>query len=438
MAKTFFSLGDSEFKDAILQRIDRRSSVEIIISAVLYLNIITVLAIALAANGLTIRSTFFYLITAYCLIFFSITTEFFIKQRFLSATITSFLEASAIFSAIIINVFSIKQASPSILVISICMATVLTLPISTRSFGLLIFSKGSIILACIIYTLLYDNHPSKIVYIVFPLIILFFIIITITYWLYIRQIILLHQQFEAKHLKELLHERNLSLKEARDKLKHEHEIRDKMIRHIGHDLRQPINTLSYSIFNMKKGSLSDIQFEHMDIANRSIDTANYLIEDILQISTYQKNDIKADKENFSINELFSLLQREYQSIVQMHNITLSIVPCTLTVQSDIRLISRIMRNFLSNAIRHSQTKKIIIGVRRGNKIIRIQVIDQGIGFHSTTNSYNGLLHDSHIKDDNNFGLGLSIAKNLAKICNATIDINTKKNKGTTCTLNIPL
>ena len=440
MAKHFFSLADSDFKEAILQSLDQRSSIVIIISAVLYVNVVSVLAVALAANSLPVNSTAIYLAVAFSFIVSSAFIETFFPSHVFSRLIASFFESMAIISSLMVNAYSIKQVSPAILVVSICMVTFMSLPISVRSFRYLVFSKGSIVLACIVYIFLYNQHTIKFVYIIFPLIIVFFLMVVIIYWLYIRQVVLLNQQFEANELKNLLNIKNKSLKEARDKLKREHDIRDKMIRHIGHDLRQPINTLSYSLFNMGKTSLNDSQIEHLDIAKISVDTANYMIEDILQISTYQKDDVKAVNEPFAVDELLKILQREYQSIAHVKGISLSVNPCSLVIEADIRLVSRILRNFLSNAIRHSQSDKIVVGARRRRQSVDILVMDQGVGVPSNLQMhlFNEFFSQTVAHNEGSFGLGLSIAQNLANACNAHIALDTKEGRGTTCILSLPI
>ena len=438
MAKVFFSLADSEYKDIIAKKTNRRSTAEVIISAVLYFNIVTILGVSLAADGMSVNSVTLYLIVAYILILCSSASEIYSSGNVFGLVLTSLFEASAIVSAIIININDASQASPVFVVTSICAVTFLTLPISIRAFNLLIFNKGCIVIACIVYAFIYGDKTTKVVYIIFPLIIAFFIIIAINYWFYIRQVILLHQQTEATHLKNLIDEKNTSLEEARDKLKREHGIRDKMIRHISHDLRQPINTLNYSLFNLDKTTLNQSQSQKIDIAQKSIDTANYLIEDILQISTYQKHDIDVNLEFFRIQNLFDTLHREYQNIAELHEIKLVILPCSVVVHSDLRLISRIMRNFLSNAFRHSQTKIILIGARRRKGFVDIQVIDQGVGISvdQQAHLFEEFTSTENSKASDSFGLGLSIASNLAKACEAVVKIHANEGKGTTCTLRL--
>ena len=167
MAKHFFSLADSNFKEAILQSLDQRSSVVIIISAVLYVNVVSVLAVALAANGLPVNSTAIYLAVAFSFIVSSAFIEAFFPSHVFSMLIVSFFESMAIISSLMVNAYSIKQVSPTILVVSICMVTFMSLPISVRSFRYLVFSKGSIVLACIVYIFLYNQHTIKFVYIIF-------------------------------------------------------------------------------------------------------------------------------------------------------------------------------------------------------------------------------------------------------------------------------
>jgi signal transduction histidine kinase len=439
MARPFFSLSDSEFKDDIRKRLNQRSTVEIVISAVLHLNVITVLAIALAANGLTLHATTLYVAVAFSFVGMSAINEIIFKKVFFSSFVSGFFEFISICCVILVNVHFNNQVAPIVVVISICMVTFLTLPIAIRSFGASLSSRLCIIASCVSYIVLYDSSDEKIVYSVFPLVVLFFTVAAISYWLYIRQVILVHKQIESEHLKSVVDQKNTFLIEARNKLKNEHEIRDKLIRHIGHDLRQPINTLSYSLFNMEKVSSVEAQYEQMSIAKKSIDAANYLIEDILQISSYQKKHIHTNAELFLVGELFDLLRREYTSIADIHGIHLAVKPCSLRVKSDVRLVGRILRNFLSNAVRHSQASRIVLGARRRRDYVEIQVLDGGEGIPADLQGYlfEEFLTQYKKTQSDSLGLGLSIAKNLADACGARVDISTKEGEGTCCSLLLP-
>lgn len=439
MSKAIFEISDSDFKDEIIQRINQRTTGEITISAILHFNIVTILSVALAADGLSVFSSWRYLTCAYLMVLTSTLIEIYCKEKKFSSLVAALIEAMAIVFALLVNATSSSPATSFVAIISVCVVTFLTLPISIRSFSILLVSKGTIFTACIIYTLLSNDGLNEDFYMVFPLVITFFLVVVIAYWLYIRHVVLLHQQIETNYFKNIIDKQNSSLKEARNSLKHEHELRDKMIRHIGHDLRQPINTVNYSLFNIDKSSLSQAQEIQVDIAQKSIDTANYLIEDILQISSYRKHDIEASIETFLIQDLFDLLAREYNTITQEKNIQLSIIPCSLRADSDIRLISRIMRNFLSNAIRHSRTKRITIGVRRKTNNINLHVIDNGLGIPYEKQQYlfTEVVSEEPSKDNVNFGLGLSIAKNLALTCGAQASIISEVGKGTNCCLSLP-
>lgn len=97
---------------------------------------------------------------------------------------------------------------------------------------------------------------------------------------------------------------------ANQELQRVHELREKIIRHIGHDLRQPINALSYSLFNIDERNFSATQKDKMSIVNQSVDTANYLIDEILQISTYRKTELTVNREVFVIGVLLLAVKRE--------------------------------------------------------------------------------------------------------------------------------
>lgn len=450
--RSLSGLSDSRFSEKIRQTLAVRTPAESMVSALFYINLSTFLCISLAANGLSIQASSQYLIFAYGVIFISLFGQVCIakfwrrcnpKNNAYIYSLVALIEDSSIVLALYFNAIAAQQVLAPVAIVCVCAATFLSVPLSTRLYSSFLLSKGVLFLGCIAYVFsLGDKAPNTII-LIFPLIITFVFIFVLAYWLYLRQIKLLHQQYEQVELRQIIHEKNQLLhnaiaaeKATNTELTRAHTLREKIIRHIGHDLRQPINALNYSLFNMDMNTLSEDQREKIDIASKSVEAANYLIEEVLQISTYKKSELTPNLERFKISSLLTLIEREYALAVQQANCELRLVKCDLSVVSDFQLVSRIVKNFFSNAIRYASGSKILIGVRRRHERIEIQIIDNGPGIPLAVQDklFEEFVIGDNAKNHESFGLGLSIAKHLAELCEAEVRVTSTLNKGTKCSL----
>ena len=62
-----------------------------------------------------------------------------------------------------------------------------------------------------------------------------------------------------------------------------------------------------------------------------------------------------------------------------HRLGWRVVPSSLSVRSDPRLLEQMIRNLLSNAVKYTSQGKILLGCRRRGDMLRIEVWDTGIG-----------------------------------------------------------
>jgi signal transduction histidine kinase len=451
---TILSLTDTRFREKIHRILTDRSLSESMVGALFYINLSTFLSIALAANGLSIVATTTYLGSAYCIVFFTFIIQVSSMRHWLANrgiknthfySLIGLLEDATIFIALYFNATALQQVTPTVVLVCICVATFLSLPVSTRLFASSSISKSFIFMFCIVYIFGLDDD-SKNINLIFPLIITFVFILSLGYWLYLQQIILLHQKYEQEELREIIHDKNLMLlhamsfgQAANTELTRAHTLREKIIRHIGHDLRQPINALNYSLFSIDKKNLSADQKEKVDIAIKSVETANYLIEEVLHISTYKISKLIANLELFQVSNLLRIIEREYALPAQQAGCNLRVVNCDLYIDSDFQLVSRIVKNFLSNSIRYASNARILIGVRRRTNYVEIQIIDTGPGIplNIRGNLFEEFVIGDNAKNHESFGLGLSITKHLATVCGGHVSIASTLNKGTRCSLFLP-
>jgi len=112
------------------------------------------------------------------------------------------------------------------------------------------------------------------------------------------------------------------------------------------------------------------------------------------------------------------------------------------VHSDPNLLERILRNFVSNAIKYTPAGSVLIGCRRQESDVRIEVHDTGIGIPDKAREK---VFKEFVQLDNperdrekGLGLGLYIASSLAGLLGHPIRLNSTVGRGSVFSVTVPL
>ena len=122
--------------------------------------------------------------------------------------------------------------------------------------------------------------------------------------------------------------------------------------------------------------------------------------------------------SFRIDDLLRQLEVEFTPLAQEKGLELDFVPCSLAVQSDRRLLRRLLQNLVSNAIKYTPKGRVLVGCRRRGARLRIDVYDTGLGIpHSKQQAIFLEFHrlDQGARVARGLGLGLSIVERIARV-----------------------
>ena len=152
--------------------------------------------------------------------------------------------------------------------------------------------------------------------------------------------------------------------------------------------------------------------------------------------------IKPDIQSFYLQDLILPIEQEYIIKSTSRGLHFRSVKSSCVIRSDKILLSRIIRNLLENALIHSCNGKVLLGCRRKENTISIQILDNGEGISENDQKY---IFDEYYqvgkkKQSNNigFGLGLSVVKQQCELLNHTINLSSIIGKGSVFSIEIPL
>ncbi|MDO9502188.1 hybrid sensor histidine kinase/response regulator, partial [Falsiroseomonas sp.] len=132
-----------------------------------------------------------------------------------------------------------------------------------------------------------------------------------------------------------------------------------------------------------------------------------------------------------LGPLLKALRREFTPLAERKGLRLTVLDSRLAVRSDAAMLGRILRNFLSNAIKYTECGGVLLGVRRRGESVRIDVIDNGPSFDPA--EADAVFREFHRLEgtaaQQGIGLGLSIADRLARLLEHRLEVATQPGAG---------
>jgi signal transduction histidine kinase len=210
-----------------------------------------------------------------------------------------------------------------------------------------------------------------------------------------------------------------------------------------HDILQPLNAarlFTSSLVERLKRSNDGALARNVD---SSLEAVEEILTALLDISRLDAGVMTPELSIFRIDDLMETLSTEYAPAAAKKNLVLKAMPCGATVETDRKLLRRVMQNFISNAIKYTKSGRILMGCRRKGRTLRIEIHDTGIGI-GIPNSKRELVFQEFQRlseDDSSatgLGLGLSIVERVARILGSDITLHTTHGKGSMFAITVPL
>lgn len=233
-----------------------------------------------------------------------------------------------------------------------------------------------------------------------------------------------------------------ALRDARDAAQAANRSKDKYLAAASHDLLQPLNAARLLVSTLRERQLPAAEQLLVERTHQALEGAEDLLTDLLDISKLDQAAIKPDIELYRLDELLAPLASEFQSVAEAAGLNLRVRMGNFAMRTDLRLLTRIMRNFLSNACRYTAEGNILLGARRRGEYLRLEVWDTGRGIaedrlDSIFLEFNQL-DVGRAADRKGVGLGLAIVERIAKILGYRVLVRSQPGRGSMFSIEVPL
>ena len=222
-------------------------------------------------------------------------------------------------------------------------------------------------------------------------------------------------------------------------------LKEDFVATLTHDLKVPIVAEANIVEFLLEGKFGEIT-EKQKVALQNMQVSNKELIDLVQIllETYKikEQGIKLLKETIVLNPFIEGIVAEMQPIANKSGITINFNPeRALTVNADPIQLNRVIKNLISNAISHSNTKECI-DVKTGEQkgFITISVIDygQGISQEEIKMIFNKYYSAAKKFRKIGTGLGLYLSQQIALSHGGEITVDSEENVRTEFCVKLPV
>ena len=243
--------------------------------------------------------------------------------------------------------------------------------------------------------------------------------------------------------------KTIELEKAKKLAEESTKMKSEFLATMSHEIRTPMNGIIGMAELLKDGFLSKKQNNNVDILISSADSMMTIINDILDFSKIEAGMLDLEEVSFNLNNLvnnivnITAIKHAESSVEFILDNQLNIMDNFI---GDPTRIRQIILNLLSNSFKFTKKGYVLLKISqkivKNGKFVCFSILDTGIGI---ADSKQKVIFKKFLQEDESTtreyggtGLGLAICRDLVDIMDGTIELISKKNKGSEFIVTIPL
>jgi len=251
---------------------------------------------------------------------------------------------------------------------------------------------------------------------------------------------------EIKELNEMYKKQNKELLIAKEKAQESDKLKSAFLQNISHEIRTPMNGIIGFTNLLKKRDLSEDKKKlYIKLVEESGIRMVNIINDLIDISKIEANQMRVIKTAFELNELIDEIEHFYETEAREKKLKLfpkkEISSAPVYFTSDKTKLIQIFNNLINNSLKFTPKGSIEFGYKILEGKIEFFVTDTGIGIKP---KHKTIIFDRFRQVNQTLsrpyegaGIGLSITKGLVQLLDGEIYLESEYNKGTSFYFSIP-
>ncbi|MEI6683131.1 MAG: response regulator [Bacteroidota bacterium] len=244
-----------------------------------------------------------------------------------------------------------------------------------------------------------------------------------------------------------LTEQNTELEMQKVQLGEASQLKTNFLSNMSHELRTPLNSviaLTGVLSRRLAAKIPDEEYSYLEVIERNGRHLLDLINDILDISRIEAGREEIDITRFDPNLLVADVVNMISPQAHLKNVELlaTVFDTGYTITSDADKCRHILQNLIGNAVKFTESGRVVVTVQRNDNNIEITVTDTGIGISAQDIPH---IFDEFRQADGSTsrrfggsGLGLAIAKKYANLLGGAITVSSIPGSGSAFTLTLPV
>lgn len=204
---------------------------------------------------------------------------------------------------------------------------------------------------------------------------------------------------------------------------------------ISHQLKTPLTSISLLVDNLCDEDVpASLQKEFLSDIKTQIDSINYLIIVLLKLSRFDANVITFKEEKINVKNLCIDVLKHIDALRDVKNITIHINGSSnVTFTGDYKWEFEALSNILKNCLEYtSENKNIYVSFKETNMFTEITIQDEGKGMSKEEKRRMfERFYKGENSSNNNFGIGMSLAKEIINKDNGKIKVDSTPGIGST-------
>jgi signal transduction histidine kinase/ligand-binding sensor domain-containing protein len=249
--------------------------------------------------------------------------------------------------------------------------------------------------------------------------------------------------FHRDHLERLVADKIIDLEMALKKAEESDRLKTAFLANLSHEIRTPMNAIIGFSNLLNSATTDDERDGFITIINNNCESLLVLINDIIDISLIEANQVTIRKEPFNVVPLLHEIESNFK--LNLHK-NIDVIfegrDNELVMDSDSFRLRQIINNLIVNAVKFTDQGSIRFGYVLEGAYAKFYVKDTGVGIAEA--DFERIFDHFHKKEliegriYRGTGIGLSICKSLVQLLGGTIGVESEVGKGSLFYFTIPL
>ncbi len=210
-----------------------------------------------------------------------------------------------------------------------------------------------------------------------------------------------------------------------------------------HDLRQPLAALTLLSSALGLGESDPVRLARINHIRECVDTLDQLFTALLDLSRLDSGTMRPEPRAFPLDALFDEVSGTFRIEAEQRGLRLVLRKTEAWVHSDRIMLTRILNNLVSNALRYTAEGGVLVGARLRGDRVRIDVWDTGAGIlpevrEKVFEEFFRAHDPAAPAAARGLGLGLSTVRRLAALLEVPVTLLSRPGRGTVFSVEVPL